>query len=129
MPFSKPTCFLDNLAYLEMSTKNVTTILSPFGTGHTRFLGIMMLEMLYVQCFNDWFQMPLNLGEYPDDIPINASAQQCSKLIICHKASNLVHDTFKAVTKCLQNQCQEAIHEDYLTELNDPDIDMQKSIF
>ena len=34
----------------------------------------------------------------------------------------LIYDTYKAVTQCLQNQFQEGIHEDYLAELDDPDM-------
>ena len=43
----------------------------------------------------------------------------------------LIYDTFKAVTQCLWNLFQEAIHEDYLAELDDPDVsltDVQSSI-
>ena len=80
--------------------QNLATISSPFCTGHAGFLGIMMLKALYVQCFNDPFQPPLHLGKYPDNIPTNASAQQCSKLLICLKALKLVYDTFKVVTQC-----------------------------
>ena len=78
--------------------------------------------MLYVKHFNDPFQPPLNPGEYPNNIPTNMSAKQCSKLLICHKASKIVYHTFKVVTQYLGNQFQEAIHEDYLAELDDPDV-------
>ena len=57
-----------------------------------------------------------------DVIPANASAQWQSKLLILHKASKLIYDTFKVVTQCLQNQFQEAIHENYLAKLDDPDV-------
>ena len=49
--------------------QNLATILSPFGTSHAGYLGIMMLGVLYVQCFNDPFQPSINPGEYPDNIP------------------------------------------------------------
>ena len=81
MPFPKLTCCLNDLMYPEMAVickeiyQNLATILSPFGTGHAGFSGIMMPEALYVQHFNDPFQLPLNPGEYLDDIPANASAQ------------------------------------------------------
>ena len=81
-----------------------------------------MPEALHVQCFNDPFQLPINPSKYPDDIPANVSALQCSKLLIHHKASKLVYDTFKAVTQCLWKQFQEAIHEDYLAELDNSDV-------
>ena len=78
--FPKLMCCLDDLMYLEMAVihkeiyQNLATILSPFGTGHAGFVGIMMPEALYVQHFNDPFQPPLNSGKYPNDIPTNASA-------------------------------------------------------
>ena len=36
--------------------------------------------------------------------------------------AKLVYNTFKAVTQCLRNQFQEAIHEDHLAELDNPDV-------
>ena len=82
----------------------------------------MMPNALYIQHFNDPFQPPSNPGEYPDDIPANASAQRQKELIICHKAAKLIYDTYKVVTQCLRNPFQEAIHEDYLAELDDLDM-------
>ena len=128
MPFPKLTCCLDQPMCPEMVViqkeiyRNPAPISLPFGTSHTRFLGIMMPEVLYIQHFNVLFQPPCNLGKYPDNIPTNASNQQCSKLLICHKASKLVYNTFKVVLQCLWNQFQEAIHKDYVAELNYPDI-------
>ena len=102
--------------------QNRPTISLPFGNGHARFLGIMMLAALYVQCFDDPFQPTLNLAKYPDNIPANVSAQQWSELLIHHKAAYQVYNTFKAVTQCLWSQFQEAIHENYLAELDNSDI-------
>ena len=93
-----------------------------FGTDHAAYLCIMMLEVPYVQHFNDPIQPPINPGEYPDDIPANASTLRRIELIFDHKASKLVYDTFKAVTQCFWNQFQEAINEDYLAELYNPDV-------
>ena len=82
MPFRKLTCCLDKPTYPEMAVickeiyQNVATISSPFGTGHARYFGIVMPEVLYVQLFNDPFQPPINPGKYPNDIPANASAQR-----------------------------------------------------
>ena len=78
--------------------QNLAAILSPFGTSHAGYLGILMPEALYVQHFNDLFQLPINPGEYPGNIPTNASAQQWSKLLIHQKALKLVYDNFKVVT-------------------------------
>ena len=86
----------------------------PDDNSHARFLGIMMPEVLYVQFFDDPFQLPLYSEEYPNDIPPNVSAQQWSELLIHHKAAKQVYDTFKMVMQCLQNQFQEAIHENCL---------------
>ena len=128
MPFLKLTHCLDERTYPEMAViqkeiyQNLAAILSPFGTGQAGYLEIMMPNMLYIQHFNDPSQSPGNPGEYPDDIPANMSAQRQSKLIICHKAVKLIYDTYKAVTQCLWNQFQEAIHEDYLAELDNPDV-------
>ena len=69
----------------------------------------MMPEALYVQHFNDPFQLHFNLGKHPDDIPANASAQQCNEVLIYHKVAKQVYTTFKVVTQCLWNQFQEAI--------------------
>ena len=120
MSFPKLMRCLDKLMYPEMAVihkeiyQNLAAILSPFGMGHAGYLGIMMPEAFFVQHFNDPFQPPINSGKSPDDIPASSSAQQWSKLLIHHTASKLVYDTFKAVTKCLQNQFPEVIHEDYL---------------
>ena len=82
MPFPKLTCCLNEPMYPEMVVvckeiyQNLAAISSLFGTSHAGYLGIMMPEALYVQHFNDPFQPPFNPGKYPDDIPINASAQQ-----------------------------------------------------
>ena len=70
--------------------QNLMAISLPFGTGQAGYLGIMMPDALYIQHFNDPFQPPGNLGEYPDDIPANASAQRWSELIIRHKAEKLI---------------------------------------
>ena len=67
------------------------------------------------------FWAPHDQGKYPDDIPANVSAQQCSELLICHKAAKQVYDTFKAVIQCLHNQFQKIIHKDYLAILDNPD--------
>ena len=64
----------------------------------------------------------MDIGEYPDNSSANASAQWWSKLLIHHNAAKQVYDNYKAVIQCLYNKFQEANHEDYLTELNDPDI-------
>ena len=130
MPFPKLMHCLNKPTYPEMAVirkeiyQNLAAILSPFGTDHAGHLVIMMPEVLYIQHFNDLFQLPINPSKYPYDIPANTSAQQQSELLICHKALKLVYDTFKAVTQCLQNQFQEAIHEDYLAELDNPDISL-----
>ena len=110
MPFPKLTHCYDEPIYPEMVVinkeihHNLATISLPFGNDHAGFLSVMMQEVLYVQCFDDQFQPPLNLGKFPNDIPTNASTQQWSKLLICHKAARQVHNTFKAVTQCHQNQ-------------------------
>ena len=128
MPFLKLMCSHDEPMYLEMVVihkeiyQNLATISLPFSNGHARFSGIMMPEALYVQCFSDPFQPPINPGKYPDNIPSNTSTQQWSKLLIHHKAAKQVYDTFKAVMQCLQNQVQEGIHKDYLAKLDYPDV-------
>ena len=99
MPFPKLMHCLDKPTYLEMVVigkeiyQNLATISSPFGTNHARYLGFMMPEVLHVHYFNDPFQPPINLDEYPNDIPANASAQRQSKLLIHHKVSKFVYDT------------------------------------
>ena len=99
MPFPKLTCCLNKLMYPEMVVihreiyQNLVAILLPFGTSHAGYLGIMMPEALYVQCFNDPFQLLINTGEHLDDIPANTSTQWWCKLLIHHKASKLVYDT------------------------------------
>ena len=85
-----------------------------------------MPKALYVQRFNDPFQLPINPSEYPDNISANASTQLWSEFLIRHKASKLVYYTFKTVTQCLQNQFQEAIHKDYLAELDNPNVGLTK---
>ena len=107
MPFPKVMCCLDKSTYPEMVVihkemyQNLTAILSPFHTGHAGYLGIMMLEALYVQGFNDPFQLSINPGKYPERIPDNISTQWWIQLLIHHKASKLAYETFKAVTQCL----------------------------
>ena len=81
MPFPKLMCCLDKPTYPEMVVickeiyQNLTAILLPFGIGHARYLGSMMLEALHVQHFNDPFKPPINPSKYSDNIPTNASAQ------------------------------------------------------
>ena len=64
MSFPKLMHCLDEPMQLEMVVihkeiyQNLATFLLPFGTGHAGFLGIMMLEVLYAQCFNNPFQQP-----------------------------------------------------------------------
>ena len=78
MPFPNLTCCLDEPTYPEMVVihkkiyQNLAAISSPFGAGHAGYLGITMPEALYVQHFHDPFQPPINPGEYPNDIPVNA---------------------------------------------------------
>ena len=126
MPFPKLMRCLDKPTEMVVICKeiyqNLAAISSPYGTGHAKYLGIMMPEVLYVQHINDPFQPPINPGEYPDDIPANLSTQQRSKLLIHHKVLKLVYNTFKAATECLWNQFQEAIYKDYLAELGDSDV-------
>ena len=81
MPFPKLVHCLDKLMYPKVVVirkkinQNLATILSPFGTGHAGYLGIMVTKVQYAQCFNDPFKPPINSGKYPDNIPVNASAQ------------------------------------------------------
>ena len=130
MPFPKLMHCLEELMHPEMAIirkeiyQNLAAISSPFGTGLARYLGIMISDVLYIQHFNDPFQPPGNPSEYPIDIPANVSAQRQSKLNIHHKAAKLVYDIYKVVTQCLQNLFQEVIHEDYLAELDDPDVSL-----
>ena len=128
IPFAKLMRCLHTLRYMEMVIickeiyQNLSAFSSPFGTGLALFLSIVMSKALYLQHFNNPFQQLFNQGKYPDDIPANASAQQCSELFIYHKVAKQVYNTFKAVTQCLQNQFHKAIHEDCLAELDDPNI-------
>ena len=87
----------------------LTAILMPFSTCHMWFLGIMLPKVLYVQCFNNLLQTPLNPSVYPND-----------KFLIRRKMSKLVYNTFNLVTQCLQDQFQEAIQKVYFAELGNP---------
>ena len=69
MPFPKLIHCHDKLAYPKIAVickeiyQNLANISSPFGNGQARFLGIMMPEALYVQCFVNHLQPPLIGGE------------------------------------------------------------------
>ena len=54
--------------------------------------------------------------------------QHRCKLLICHKAAKQLYDTFKLVVQCLHKQFQEAIHEDYFVELDDPDVSLTNTL-
>ena len=108
--------------HLERNLPKSWAIASPFGNSQAMFLSTMMSEILYFQCFNEWFAPPNNPGKYPDDIPATALAQFRSKLHIWHKSAKQLFGTYKAVVQCLHNLFQEAINEDYLSELDHPNI-------
>ena len=117
----KPT-YLEMVVIQEEIYQNLAVITLPYGNGQAAFFNIVMPEVLYVPHFNKSFRQPINPGEYPNRIPASASAQQFSEILICHKAAKQVYDTYKLVIQCLCNQFQEAIHGDYLAELNNPDV-------
>ena len=81
MPFPKlMQCYIEPtypkmvIIYKEIH-QNFATISLPYSSGHAEFLGIMMPEALCSQHLNEPFQLPNDLGEYPDDIPADTSAQ------------------------------------------------------
>ena len=102
--------------------QNLATTILPYGNGQTGLWGIMMPNVLYVQCFNKLFGQSTDPGKHPDNIPTNASAQQWSEILIHHKAAKQVYDTYKTMIQCNHNQFQKAIDEDNLAELDNPDV-------
>ena len=74
MPFPKLMHCHDKPTVSEMVVihkeffQNLAIISLPFGNNHDGFLCIMMLEALYIQCFDNPFQLSLNPGEYPNNI-------------------------------------------------------------
>ena len=94
-------------------------IVLPFRNGHAGFLGVMMPDALSFQCFNNDFKPLKNPSKYTDDMPANANTTRHARIIIRHKANTKLFDVYKDVVQRLQNQCQEAIHEDYFVKLED----------
>ena len=61
-----------------------------------------------------------------DNILADASAQCRRELLICNKAAKQLYDIYKWVIQSLHSQFQEVINEDYLAELDDPNISLIK---
>ena len=59
---------------------------------------------------------------------MNALAQHRRELLIHHKAARQLYDTYKSVVNCLHNQRQEAIHVDYLAELEDHKVGLTNAL-
>ena len=57
-----------------------------------------------------------------DNILADASAQCRRELLICNKAAKQLYDIYKWIIQSLHSQFQEIINEDYLAELDDPNI-------
>ena len=115
MPILELMHFLNELTYPEMEVfskeiyQNFATISWPFGTGHAKFLGIMMLKVLFGQSTLVSLLKTFVWTYLPTD-----------------KVNSLSTNTFKAVTQCLQNQFQKVIHKDYLAKLDNPDVGLTK---
>ena len=88
--------------------QNLTIIASPFGNEQAGFLVIMMPNALYIQCI--------------DDISANANTMRHEQILIQHKANKRLLDSYKALVLCVQNQCQEFVHDDCLAKLEDPGV-------
>ena len=101
--------------------QNLASINAPIGQG-AGFLGFVMSQVLYIQCFNKLFEPPKNLGEYHNDILVITSTGHWNELLMQHKTQKQTFDTYKVIIQCLHTQFQAAIHENYLAELNDPDV-------
>ena len=98
---------------------------SPWGGRH---LVLTMQDELHSTCYGHHFIIPHNPGPY-SDIPAGTTAVHQAEHKAQHKNEKKAHDTALTIQMLLQNFLINAIPDDYLAELWDPDQGYNQSTF
>ena len=64
----------------------IIAIISPYGVGHTEYLGVLNPDVLCFQRFNESFKVPGEPGDYVDDILANSITASLSELLAQHNS-------------------------------------------
>ena len=100
----------------------VRKVPTSIGGGNHGHLGLIMEDADYQQISNGgvaWVT-PNNPGHYPENIPTGAPSAVRERFVAEHKASKEEFERCQGVINALRALIQEAVKEEYLSELDDP---------